>query len=182
MKLGIQTAGYAHAVILGDGNRLVWADIGNDLAEMLPIAFQNLLEELGVTNSDVTEIRVCLGPGGFTALRSGLAYAQGLAFGFNIPVTTTTLFHLCHTNEGELLGFAQGERDIIEAVPHKDGFLKEPHLRAQKESQARRINEDENLHPRAFFQSQALTLPIKPLYVRPPDAIAPALPPWLTQT
>ena len=44
--------------------------------------------------SDLTAIGVVVGPGSFTGIRLGIAYAKGIAMGLNIPVVGISLFDL----------------------------------------------------------------------------------------
>ena len=55
-------------------------------AESLQPLLEQVLEEAGVTWSDVARICVGIGPGGFTGLRLGIATARALSQGHDLPV------------------------------------------------------------------------------------------------
>jgi Inactive homolog of metal-dependent proteases, putative molecular chaperone len=183
MRLGIQTAGFAHAVVVDDGSQINVRPLGRAIAEDMPGLVADLLAQASGSFQDVTQIRVCVGPGGFTSLRSGLAYGQGLSRALGIPLEATSLFHLAMNNAGEfdgqLLGFSQGGADVILARPSADGFLDEPHLVAEEPAGLSVINDWPGLEPKAFFHGPCPNLQAKPLYVRPPDATPATRPPWL---
>jgi len=48
----------------------------------------------GATFRDLTAIGVVVGPGSFTGIRLGIAYAKGLAIGLNIPVIPVNAFEI----------------------------------------------------------------------------------------
>ena len=60
----------------------------------LPTAAESFLTECGATWRDVTTIGVVTGPGSFTGIRMGIAYAKGIAMGLNIPVVGISAFDL----------------------------------------------------------------------------------------
>lgn len=60
----------------------------------LPAAAQEFLTECGATWRDLTAIGVVTGPGSFTGIRMGIAYAKGIAMGLNIPVVGISAFDL----------------------------------------------------------------------------------------
>ena len=60
----------------------------------LPVTAEEFLTECGAKWSDLTAIGVIVGPGSFTGIRMGIAYAKGLALGLNIPVVGISAFDL----------------------------------------------------------------------------------------
>ena len=54
------------------------AGVGRGHSERLLPTLQALLGEAGATPADLTGVAACLGPGGFTSLRIGVATAEGL--------------------------------------------------------------------------------------------------------
>ena len=60
----------------------------------LPIETEKFITECGAKWSDITAIGVVVGPGSFTGIRIGIAYAKGLSMGLNIPVIPINAFEL----------------------------------------------------------------------------------------
>lgn len=60
----------------------------------LPSAVDKLLQQNNAKMSDLTAIGVIVGPGSFTGIRMGIAYAKGLGIGLNIPVIPVNIFEL----------------------------------------------------------------------------------------
>ena len=60
----------------------------------LPIETEKFVASCGARWSDITAIGVVVGPGSFTGIRLGIAYAKGLAMGLNIPVVPINAFEL----------------------------------------------------------------------------------------
>ena len=60
----------------------------------LPVECEKFISECGAKWSDLTAIGVVVGPGSFTGIRLGIAYAKGIAMGLNIPVVGISLFDL----------------------------------------------------------------------------------------
>jgi tRNA threonylcarbamoyladenosine biosynthesis protein TsaB len=82
MLLALDTATEILHLALLRGER-VWArrvpaGVGRGHSERLLPTLNELLAEAGATPQDLTGAAVCLGPGGFTSLRIGVATAEGL--------------------------------------------------------------------------------------------------------
>jgi len=60
----------------------------------LPGALEKFLADNGATFRDLTAIGVVVGPGSFTGIRLGIAYAKGLAIGLDIPVVPVNAFEI----------------------------------------------------------------------------------------
>ena len=60
----------------------------------LPDAVEKFLSNNTVKWTDITAIGIVVGPGSFTGIRLGIAYAKGLAIGLNIPVVPINAFEL----------------------------------------------------------------------------------------
>ena len=89
MLLAIDTSTRNASVALSDGGRvastLAWHSTVNHSAELMPAVAQ-LLERRSARPSDLDGVAVALGPGGFSALRTGLSVAKGLAMASRIPI------------------------------------------------------------------------------------------------
>lgn len=55
---------------------------------------EKFISECGAKWSDITAIGVVVGPGSFTGIRLGIAYAKGIGIGLNIPVVGINAFEL----------------------------------------------------------------------------------------
>jgi tRNA threonylcarbamoyladenosine biosynthesis protein TsaB len=60
----------------------------------LSIETEKFLVENGVKFQDLSAIGVVVGPGSFTGIRLGIAYAKGLSIGLNIPVIPVNAFEI----------------------------------------------------------------------------------------
>ena len=60
----------------------------------LPVETERFINESGAKWSDVSAIGVVVGPGSFTGIRIGIAYAKGLSIGLNIPVVPINAFEI----------------------------------------------------------------------------------------
>ena len=89
MLLAIDTSTRNASVALADGGDLVagrsWRSAVSHTSELMPAVAQ-LLDRRGVRPAELDAVAVALGPGGFSALRTGLSVAKGLALAARIPV------------------------------------------------------------------------------------------------
>ena len=89
-------------LIINTANNGIDLVLDNDLAHIdaekqaiaLPDAVENFLQEHNTKWSDLTAIGIVVGPGSFTGIRLGIAYAKGLGIGLNIPVIPVNAFEI----------------------------------------------------------------------------------------
>lgn len=91
MILIINTSGTGLEFVLDDKYTHIDAE---KQSVALPVAVENFLNQNGAKWSDLTAIGVVTGPGSFTGIRLGIAYAKGLGLGLNIPVIPINAFEL----------------------------------------------------------------------------------------
>jgi tRNA threonylcarbamoyladenosine biosynthesis protein TsaB len=88
--LGIDTSGYANAIGVVDGNRIL-ADFTfearNDSLEKIVANIDFVLKEANLTLDDIQGFGVGLGPGSWTGIRVGVTVAKILAFSADKPVS-----------------------------------------------------------------------------------------------
>jgi tRNA threonylcarbamoyladenosine biosynthesis protein TsaB len=91
--LGIETSTSQAGVALLEGGQLVLARASarpKQSAERLLPLIAELLAEAGWQVSSLDRLGVSVGPGSFTGLRVGIACAQGLSLGLDIPLVGVT--------------------------------------------------------------------------------------------
>lgn len=91
MILIINTSGKDLEFVLGDKYKSVVAE---KQSVALPAQCEKFIAECGATWRDISAIGVVVGPGSFTGIRLGIAYAKGLGMGLNIPVVGINAFDL----------------------------------------------------------------------------------------
>lgn len=107
MILAINTAQSVHELVLveneaeinaGEGEILAeqsWEASNDDLDKLVP-TLDKMLEETGLPKEDISQILVVTGPGPFTALRTGIAFANALAHALHAQLFTISTFELLH--------------------------------------------------------------------------------------
>lgn len=91
MILIINSSGNGVDLVLG--NKTMHIDAEKQ-AVALPTSVISFLEQNNVKMKDLTALGVIVGPGSFTGIRMGIAYAKGLGIGLNIPVIPVNIFEL----------------------------------------------------------------------------------------
>lgn len=91
MILIINTSGKDLEFVLNDKHKFV--SVEKQSLALAPEC-EKFISESGAKWSDITAIGVIVGPGSFTGIRLGIAYAKGIALGLNIPVVGISAFDL----------------------------------------------------------------------------------------
>ena len=91
MILVINTSGKDLEFVLGNKYKSVSVE---KQSVALATECEKFMDECGAKWSDLSAIGVVIGPGSFTGIRLGIAYAKGLAMGLNIPVVGISAFDL----------------------------------------------------------------------------------------
>ena len=91
MILIINTSGKDLEFVLGNKYKSVSVE---KQSVALVTECEKFMDECGAKWSDLSAIGVVIGPGSFTGIRLGIAYAKGLAMGLNIPVVGISTFDL----------------------------------------------------------------------------------------
>jgi tRNA threonylcarbamoyl adenosine modification protein YeaZ len=91
MILIIDTSSSGIRMALGDAEK----DIATSTQALhLPGAAEDFMRENGAAWRDLSAIGVIVGPGSFTGVRLGIAYAKGLSIGLDIPVVPLNAFEV----------------------------------------------------------------------------------------
>ena len=115
MILIINSSGNGIDLVLND--KTVHLDAEKQ-AIALPTMVMDFMEQNNVKMSDLTAIGVIVGPGSFTGIRMGIAYAKGLSIGLKIPVIPVNLFELyLYENPDAFVAIDSGRGDFFVASP-----------------------------------------------------------------
>ncbi len=118
MILIINTSNNGIDLVLGDNYVHIDAE---KQAIALPQATENFLQQNNISWSDLTAIGIVTGPGSFTGIRLGIAYAKGLGIGLNIPVVPINAFeiYLAETPDA-FVAIESGRGDFFVAAKNFD--------------------------------------------------------------
>jgi tRNA threonylcarbamoyl adenosine modification protein YeaZ len=114
--LGISTAGPVEVSVLGRGRDIALSSSGGAL-ESLTALTSLALESAGCAIDEITLIGVCTGPGSFTGLRIGVAFAKSLAQAADKPIVGISTYDVVAYNVTAfpIISVARGKRDYYYA-------------------------------------------------------------------
>ncbi len=97
--LAIETSMGRSSVALdtGQADKPVFAkriEGGQGQAEKLIPLIGSVLEEAGIAFASLDRVAVCIGPGGFSGIRTGVAAARGIGLAAGVPVVGATSFRI----------------------------------------------------------------------------------------
>ena len=126
MLLAIDTATSMSGLALHDGDEVIaeyiWRTHRHHTVELAPeVAL--LLRRSGLENGNLSALAVASGPGSYTGLRIGMAFAKGLALVHGLPLrgipTLDILAAGQPTFKGKLLGVVAAGRGRMAAIEYK---------------------------------------------------------------
>jgi tRNA threonylcarbamoyladenosine biosynthesis protein TsaB len=125
MILSIDTCLGASSAAVLDGERVLAArsePMTRGHQERIGVIAREVAAEAGVAFPDLTRIGVTVGPGSFTGLRVGLAFAKGLATALSIPcVGVNTLESLAFGRKGFVAALLDARMDQVYMQVFADG-------------------------------------------------------------
>jgi tRNA threonylcarbamoyl adenosine modification protein YeaZ len=124
--LAVDTATETLALALFDGQRVAaetaWPAHMHHTVELAP-AVEELLRRTGVKPEEIRAVGVAQGPGSYTALRIGIAFAAGFAIPHNLPVYGIPTFEILvraqPVTEKELVAILRAGRGRIAWCAYK---------------------------------------------------------------
>jgi tRNA threonylcarbamoyl adenosine modification protein YeaZ len=171
--LAIDTSTSRTSVAIIDGDTILFSGFRDGATAHGPSLPALVQEALAV--SDVAEVVVGMGPGPFTGLRVGIAFAQSFALARQIPVRGVCSLDAiaAQINEKDFIITVDARRKEVYWARYTDGVrVGEPAVNFPADVSGASIHAD------LFVDLQALvTLPgniTEPIYLRRPDAIATA--------
>lgn len=202
--LAIDTCLFACSVAVVDGERVLARRVepmSRGHQERLAPLVQEAMAEAGLGFDKLERIGVTVGPGSFTGLRVGLAFAKGLASALSIPaVGIGALEALADTERGSVVAVLDAKRGQVYLQAFSDGVpVSAPDALPIETAAARvaefapdtligtgaallagvrpgaKIIEADVTDPVAVARLAALRSPVppRPLYLRAPDAKLP---------
>lgn len=202
--LAIDTCLFACSVAVVDGEQVLARRVepmSRGHQERLAPLVQEAMAEAGLGFDKLERIGVTVGPGSFTGLRVGLAFAKGLASALSIPaVGIGALEALAHTESGNVVAVLDAKRGQVYLQAFSDGApVSAPDALPIETAAARvaefapdtligtgaallagvrpgvRVIEADVTDPVAVARLAALRSPVppRPLYLRAPDAKLP---------
>jgi tRNA threonylcarbamoyladenosine biosynthesis protein TsaB len=94
--LGISTSSGQFALLLGENNQVIYdsSEFEKEDNKELYYLLQDALNACNKKTSDINHIVVDTGPGGTSRVRTGIAFANSLAYSLNIPVSPVSTMEL----------------------------------------------------------------------------------------
>ncbi|MCL1785885.1 MAG: tRNA (adenosine(37)-N6)-threonylcarbamoyltransferase complex dimerization subunit type 1 TsaB [Alphaproteobacteria bacterium] len=139
----------------------------------LPVEVEKFLGENFAAFRDLSAIGVVIGPGSFTGIRLGIAYAKGLSIALGIPVLPVSAFEIyLENNPDAFVAIDSGRGDFFVAAADM-----EPTIMTIDEVETEQMQYAATVGHRPYDLAGALpvlrrkleleTPPVIPLYIRP---------------
>ena len=169
ITLAIDTSTHKTIVALLKGDELLWQE-SNDGATEHTESLIKLCAKATKQSKTIDQVIVGMGPGPFTGLRAGIAFAQSFAFARGIPATGVCSLDAIAASitDGEFVVATDARRKELYWAHYKDG---------KRYSGPNVTSADKLPEIKTYYQFPDLTSFLKldqvsqPMYLRHPDAI-----------
>jgi len=171
--LAIDTSTSRTSVAIIDGDSILFSGFRDGATAHGPSLPELVQEALAV--SDVDEVVVGMGPGPFTGLRVGIAFAQSFALARGIPVRGVCSLDAiaAHINEKDFIITVDARRKEVYWARYTDGVrVGEPAVNFPSDVFGAPIHADLFPDMQALIRLQGNIT--EPIYLRRPDAVATA--------
>jgi tRNA threonylcarbamoyl adenosine modification protein YeaZ len=171
--LAIDTSTSRTSVAIIDGDSILFSGFRDGATAHGPSLPELVQEALAV--SDVDEVVVGMGPGPFTGLRVGIAFAQSFALARGIPVRGVCSLDAiaAHINEKDFIITVDARRKEVYWARYTDGVrVGEPAVNFPSDVFGAPIHADLFPDMQALIKLQGNIT--EPIYLRRPDAVATA--------
>jgi tRNA threonylcarbamoyladenosine biosynthesis protein TsaB len=140
----------------------------------LPAETEKFLTENSLAFRDLTAVGVVVGPGSFTGIRLGIAYAKGLAIGLGVPVVSVNAFEIyLQRDPGAFVAIESGKGDFFVGAHNLP-----PQIMTIEELETRQFDYAKTVGHRPYDLADALPVamrkleaggnePVIPMYLRP---------------
>lgn len=131
LLLGVETSYSPYGIIIGKGQKVLFDSTtveefeeSRDVAMMTQVG----LEKVGATLQDISKIIVNVGPGGTSSVRTGVAFANSLAYSLKIPICSVNFFELIceavwNTHQVPVVCTMKSTKNNLYAGLYEDGKL-----------------------------------------------------------
>ena len=171
--LAIDTSTSRTSVAIIDGDSILFSGFRDGATAHGPSLPALVQEALAI--SDVDEVVVGMGPGPFTGLRVGIAFAQSFALARDIPVRGVCSLDAiaAQVNEKDFIITVDARRKVVYWARYKDGVrVGEPAVNFPADVTGAPIHADLSPDMQALVQLPGNIT--EPIYLRRPDAVATA--------
>lgn len=131
LLLGVETSYSPYGIVIGKGQEVLFDSTAiGEFADSRDVAMMTKvgLEKVGATLQDISKIIVNTGPGGTSSVRTGVAFANSLAYSLKIPICSVNFFELIcedvwNTHQVPVVCTMKSTKNNLYAGLYEDGKL-----------------------------------------------------------
>ena len=173
--LAIDTAASRTSVVVIENGKVVFNEFRDGAMSHGPALPE--LVQAAISNHQITEVLVGMGPGPYTGLRVGITFAQTFAWARNIPVRGFCSLDVIATqvSDSDFIVSIDARRKEVYWARYTNGFRVDgPAVDLPADVAARGIKVIDSLFPDPKYFVDLAKEFTEPIYLRRPDAVATA--------